>query len=291
MKSTCGCCGGLKAVTPVRTLNRPGLSAIAYRIGTHATFLETMLARLSSLEMTADDTDAAGQPVKQRLKPLLDLTTRAASDFSIALLDAWAMLADVLTFYQERIANEGYLRTATERRSVLELARLVGYRLRPGLAASVFLAYTMEKAGRVVIPAGSRSQTVPGPGELPQSFETSDPLDARYEWNSLRVRQTRPQRITANNASNVGTLTFEGIQTNLKPNDPLLFVFGNAAGQQILRMVKSVDVETAANRTRVTLQGAAPAVTQRGTVSVGNILGALKRPASTPPASPARLDR
>ncbi len=34
-----------------------------------------------------------------------------------------AALADVLTFYQERIANEGYLRTATERRSILELAR------------------------------------------------------------------------------------------------------------------------------------------------------------------------
>ena len=45
----------------------------------------------------------------------------------IALLDAWATVGDVLTFYQERIANEGYLRTATERRSVLELARLVGY--------------------------------------------------------------------------------------------------------------------------------------------------------------------
>ena len=27
-------------------------------------------------------------------------------DFAIALLDAWATVADVLTFYQERIANE-----------------------------------------------------------------------------------------------------------------------------------------------------------------------------------------
>ena len=36
-----------------------------------------------------------------------------AGDFSIALLDAWSMAADVLTFYQERIANEAYLRTAS----------------------------------------------------------------------------------------------------------------------------------------------------------------------------------
>ena len=60
----------------------------------------------------------------------------------MALFDAWATIGDVLTFYQERIANEGYLRTATERRSVLELARLVGYQPRPGVAASVHLAYT-----------------------------------------------------------------------------------------------------------------------------------------------------
>ena len=53
----------------------------------------------------------------------------------------------MLTFYQERIANEGYLRTATERRSVLELARLVGYQLAARrVAASVYLAYTLARA-------------------------------------------------------------------------------------------------------------------------------------------------
>ena len=50
------------------------------------------------------------------------LTTRESDDPAIALLDAWAVAGDVLTFYQERIANEGYLRTATERRSIRELA-------------------------------------------------------------------------------------------------------------------------------------------------------------------------
>jgi hypothetical protein len=39
----------------------------------------------------------------------------------------------------------GYLCTATERRSVLELARLLGYKLRPGVAATVYLAYTMDE--------------------------------------------------------------------------------------------------------------------------------------------------
>src|SRR6266850_2998113 len=115
----CGCCAGVTADTPVRVANRPGLSAIAYRVGTQAQFRETLQARLSGSQEPA----------------LSGLTTRAVDDFSIALLDSWATVADVLTFYQERIANETYLRTATERLSVLELARLINYQLRPGIAA------------------------------------------------------------------------------------------------------------------------------------------------------------
>ena len=58
------------------------------------------------------------------------MQTREDDDFSIALLDAWATVADVLMFYQERVANESYMRTATERFSLIELARLIGYQAR-----------------------------------------------------------------------------------------------------------------------------------------------------------------
>jgi hypothetical protein len=48
---TCECCEGVQKLTPMPTANRPGLPAISYRVGTHATFLETMLARLSNLSL------------------------------------------------------------------------------------------------------------------------------------------------------------------------------------------------------------------------------------------------
>ena len=113
-KAPCGCCEGIEAATPVAVANRPGLGALAYRVGTHSTFLETMLARLSTLCLGSEEECRANEG----LRPLLKLTSRDTGDPSIALLDAWAIVADVLTFYQERIANEGYLRTATERRSM-----------------------------------------------------------------------------------------------------------------------------------------------------------------------------
>jgi hypothetical protein len=74
----CGCCEGISAETPERIDNRPGLSAIAYRIGTHDQFKETMLARLSGSRQAA----------------LRQFATRDDNDFSIALLDAWATVGD-----------------------------------------------------------------------------------------------------------------------------------------------------------------------------------------------------
>src|SRR5689334_18540699 len=138
MTLPCGCCNSAEPLTPVAVANRPGLSALVYRAGTYSSFFQTMLTRLSSPDYPA----------------LAALQTREPDDPAIALIDAWAIVADVLTFYQERIANESYLRTAIERRSILELARLVGYTLRPGVAASAYLAYTVDPNSTSTIAAG-----------------------------------------------------------------------------------------------------------------------------------------
>lgn len=263
---TCGCCEGVQAVTPMPTANHPGLNSLSYRIGTHGAFLETMKARIASLGWTL--MDPAGQN-STSIRPLSGLTARDASDPAIALLDSWATVADVLTFYQERIANEGYLRTATERRSVLELARLVGYSLRPGVAASVYLAYTVDDNQKepVIIAPGARAQSIAfGPGELPQTFETGEQLLAKAEWSNLQARVTQPQVITpsATKATlNTDTLYFQGVSTGLKANDPLLINFDTP----VVLYVKALEADFPNNRTKVILiQPATPtniALTQR----------------------------
>lgn len=254
---SCGCCEGTRKITPVSTANRPGLESLFYRIGTHGAFFETMKARLANMVVEAPGAD--GQTI-ETFYPLQGLTTRDPSDPSIALLDGWATVGDVLTFYQERIANEGYLRTATERRSILELARLVGYKLRPGVAATVFLAYTLEdtQVGPVEIPAGSLSQSVPGPGELPQSFETSESLIARQEWNNLQVRLQQPQALTLDNALIVEKIYVAGINTNLKTGDLLLLVFGETGGPSVVRTVASIESQFEQSRTEIRFQPLPP---------------------------------
>src|SRR6516165_10178568 len=185
--NACGCC----AVTPPleTSFNRPGLSAVSYRIGAHAAFLRDMLAQLHSF--------AIPDGPNQGARPLAALTSRAADDPAIAWLDACAVMADVLTFYQERIANEGYLRTATERLSVLELARMIGYELSPGVAASTFLAFTVDDSpgtqGSAAVSKGLKVQNIPPQGTLPQTFETIEDVKAYASRNALHPRLTRPQ--------------------------------------------------------------------------------------------------
>src|SRR5260370_32497029 len=177
----CGCCAGTSVQTPQVESNPPGLSSITYRAGTWATFKESMLARLSSFDYPA----------------LAALKTRDDDDFTIAFLDATSIILDILTFYQERLANESYLRTAEQQRSLTELSRLIGYEPAPGVSASTYVAFAVKTAPRqppdpsapaITIPQGTQVQSVPAQGQRPQTFETSADIPAQPDWNALQVQ-------------------------------------------------------------------------------------------------------
>jgi hypothetical protein len=264
MNDFCDCCEGTNRLTPMPIINRPGLEALAYRVGTYGAFLETMKARLSNMVVTVPDSNDLLKLVEAY--PLRNLTTLASYDASIALLDAWAVVGDVLTFYQERVANEGFLRTATERRSVLELARLVGYSLRPGVAASVFLALELDRGHDVMIqPYEIKAQSTPGPGEVPQTFENIDPLDARFTWNKLHARLTQPQTITSiaeSDATKNVRLYVKGVNANLAPNDVVLITVNNQPYANKVFHVAEATPEPAYDRTLVVFQETQVPITQ-----------------------------
>lgn len=239
----CGCCEGVTQQTPQSIFNNPGLSRIAYRVGTHSKFRASLLSALSNLSYP-------------ELAALSGLTTREEDDFSIALVDAWACVADVLTFYQERLANEFYLRTATERFSILELARLIGYELRPGVAAAVRLAFTMDNTPgspqKVQLDPGLKVQSIPGPGETAQTFETIEGIEARPDWNDIKPQMNWLRYPQANDTH----VYLQGTGTNLKPGDGLLFVGSDRQGNPYsegwdFRRVTSVEPDSDADRTRV----------------------------------------
>ncbi len=209
---TCGCCSGISVQTPQGESNLPGLSSIAYRTGTWATFKDSMLARLSS----------SAYPALSLLK------TRDNDDFSIALLDASSVVLDILTFYQERLANESYLRTATQLQSLTELSRLIGYQPAPGIAALTYLAFSIKAATglppnlsttTITIPSGTQVQSVPAQGQKPQTFETSADILAKPDWNALPVQSGIPWTPPGSQS-----MYLNGTTTQLNLGDSLLIL-------------------------------------------------------------------
>lgn len=251
-QDACGCCEGVSIKAPAVLYNRPGLSAIAYRIGTHSEVLASLQARLSSRDYPA----------------LAKLRTRDSDDFSIALLDAYACMADVLTFYQERLANEAFLRTAGERLSLSELARLIGYRLRPGVAAETWLAFTLQEPPpqppstdpkqatgvpeTITLDTGLKVQSIPGPDEKPQTFETIERIEARPAWNAIGVQIDMPWQPGPGDKD----LYLAGTSHQLKPGDVILIVGqdrrdNSGSERWDARMLIAVEVDSINNLTRI----------------------------------------
>lgn len=206
------------------------------------------------------ETDLSGTSELQAAPayPLRALTTRETSDPTIALLDAWAVVADVLTFYRERLTNDGYLRTAGDERALREMAALVGFQPRPGVSATAFLAYTLDKdSAPVVVPRGAKAQTVPGPGEQMLTFETDEPLEARARWNDLRPRRERPAIGDLDLATKRTSIALADLTANVRAGDRLLFAVGASPTRYVVREVQSAKLDGLANRLKLTLKAQA----------------------------------
>lgn len=237
--------------------NPPGQSSIACRVGTYGSFLQMMLDRLSVQEADGEDRQI------HRI-PLRHWNTHAADNWLNALLESWAAVGDVLTFYSERNANEGYLRTAKEELSVRELVRSLHYQAQPGTAGRVSLAFTVSSAAtapaQVTVPRGTRLQSVPVRQEEPQTFETLEDLTARADWNALKpgleslpVEPTLPGSATQ--------VWVAGAPSGLEPGVPLLLTGQGPDGApvRIFRFIESAKAQAVTGVgtvTGITWQGA-----------------------------------
>ncbi|MFJ8635783.1 putative baseplate assembly protein [Streptomyces sp. NPDC093568] len=250
----CGCGGACRGghderLAPAPVHNPPGRTALDYRVGEYGSFRAALLDRLASPAYPA----------------LQGLTARTPDDPAIGLLDATAVLGDLLTFHSERIADEAYIRTANEHRSLVLLGRLVGHRPRPGVAAATHLAYTLERDPRaealpVLIPRGARSHSVPASAdEQSLTFETSRDLTARWDWNDLKVRRRRPSLVTPADLESRSEIFVEGTANSLQTGDQLLFVFGEqAGGERKLLPVAKARVDREDEITAISLPKSAP---------------------------------
>lgn len=159
------------ACTPSALSNLPGLKQIVFRAGDFNSFRTALLTPLAA---------PTGQPPAE-----VSLTAwnsgrgidsdPAVIDLGVMMIEWFAYVADILTFYNERIANENYLRTCVLPPTPAALVDLLGYTPRPTIGATGFLAALLAPSvvgtQTITLPDGLEFQSKPGPGQTPQSFE------------------------------------------------------------------------------------------------------------------------
>jgi hypothetical protein len=188
---------------PAPPSNVPGLSHIAYRNGTFPEFRRALLT-------PREGEDELNSPQGLVWRP------GASGDLAVMIAEWWAYVADVLTFYNERIANQDYLRTADLPESVNRLIQLLGYRPRPAIGATGMLAALATPGQSALLPKGLQFQSKPGPGEEAQIFE----LDAPTQIGA-------PDAVAANPMLSLlrpdnSALLLEGALRNVSSGDHLL---------------------------------------------------------------------
>jgi hypothetical protein len=150
-------------VFPTVITNPPGLDTIAYRLGDYTSFRQALLLPLAGETQL---TQSNGTQVTPIWRP------GASGDLAVQMIEWWAYLCDILTFYNERAANQSYLGTADLPESVNRLVALLGYRPRPGIGATGTLAaLATGSTSPFTLPVGFQVQSKPGPGQQPQIFE------------------------------------------------------------------------------------------------------------------------
>ncbi len=88
---------------------------------------------------------------------------RSEADLGMVLMEALASLADEFSYYQDRVAAEANIATATQRRSLVSLARLVDYEPSPVQSAVTTLLCVV---GANSIPAGVRVNATAPDGSI-----------------------------------------------------------------------------------------------------------------------------
>lgn len=78
------------------------------------------------------------------------------SDFGVALVESFAYMGDILNYYIDRVANESYLPTATQRQSILNIARTYGYSPAGYRNAVVDVIFYNSSNAVVTVPAGTQ---------------------------------------------------------------------------------------------------------------------------------------
>lgn len=270
---------------PPETIIYAGLTEMPRQTGTFAEFRRALL-RAISIRTTASLEnhplwssrfliERDRNSLKRTLAAIGNWRGRHPEDFGMMLLEMWAYVCDLTSFYDDVLAHESYVRTARRRESLRKLVAPLGYIPRPAVAALAELAAFADGRQVVTLPAGTAFRSGAFDGNPPQVFEldiqtTIHPL--LNEWSFLPIRPNT----FGSTASNRTTLLCELGTVSAEEGDLVLVKVGS---ERYARTVSSVADVVGTDRLPYTAVTLSDSVTIPAHKEVGDVK--LLKPAST----------
>lgn len=218
---------------PSRLDIQPGLDHLPRQIGIFPAFRAAMLEHAST-EMGLGGSRWLGRDV---------------DDYGVMLIEMWAYVCDVISFYDSWAAGESYLRTAMRTAAAHRLADLIGYIPRPAVAAVVDLALSLDGRKPVTLPAGTAFRSGAFDAEKPQVFTLLEAVTR----HPLRSKFTlRPQPKATLSASTVSSLTFRRGSVGVKAGDAVAVKVGSSYAASSVSTVEDISDAAGNPVTKVT---------------------------------------
>jgi hypothetical protein len=222
---------------PPDTVIAPGLTRLPRQTGTFAEFRRALLHGVSirttlllekhplwSLRYLIER-DREG--LKKSLGAIGQWRGRHPKDFGMTLLEMWAYVCDLTSFYDDVFAHESYVRTARRRDSLRKLVDPLGYIPRPAVAALAELAAYADGRQVVSLPIGTAFRSGAFSGNPPQVFELGAETKIHpllNEWTFLPVRRGT----FGSTSANLQTFLCETGSVSVKEGDLVLVKVGSS---------------------------------------------------------------
>jgi hypothetical protein len=189
-----------------------------------------------------------------------DWHDRLEADMGVMLVEVMSALGDELAYYQDRIAREAHLETATQRRSLRHHTKLIDYPMHEGLAASTWLDVTVKPDQKDILKAGDDVWAVSDNGEqihyeIGNGLFDVDKKDQPSEYSVDAKRNKLVPHIwdedeTCLQAGSISLYVEDHQKSNLLPfNDPP----ENPNGRWVLLKTQPKSADIPARRWRVRL--------------------------------------
>jgi hypothetical protein len=175
---------------------------------------------------------------------------RQQDDFGVMLLEMWAYVCDVTSFYDEVFAHECYVRTARQRSSLRQLTGLLGYLPRPAVGAAVDLSAFADGRKAITLTAGTAFRSGAFKGNPPQVFELTADTGIHPLSNQWQLNPVRPDTFGTTTLTQDFLLCLSGT-VSLKTDNLVLVKAGGWNKANIVKAVSSSTGKDAASYTKV----------------------------------------